>query len=185
MGEAKFADKRCLLLGFNFSTTTSFILEFGQEYVRFWSNGLQVVKSTADAWVTATAYEIGDYVLESSIIYYCVTDHTSAALFATDLTAGNWVAQDIVEVPTPYAEADLRGLQFCPINDLIYITHPLHYVRKLTRVADDDWTFEQVIWEYPPTLDENIEDITLTQWYGRLRSRFFRIFTSGLSDPCG
>lgn len=42
LGAAKFANRRCRLIGFNFSTTTRFILEFGHLYVRFWSNGVQV-----------------------------------------------------------------------------------------------------------------------------------------------
>src|SRR5258705_5895395 len=44
LGKAKFGDKRCMLVGFNFSITTNFILEFGDKYIRFWSNGLQVQK---------------------------------------------------------------------------------------------------------------------------------------------
>ena len=31
----------------------------------------------------------------------------------------------------------------------------------MTRVADDKWTAAKVIWTFPPTLDENIEQITL------------------------
>ena len=162
LGEAKYPDKQCFLFGFNFSTTTNFVLEFGEGYCRFWSNGVQVVISTADDWVTATDYEVGDYVTESNLIYYCIADHTSAAAFATDLAAMRWIEQDILEVPTPYEAGDLRGLQFCPINDIIYITHPGFPPQKMTRVADDDWTFEKVVWDYPPTLDENIEDITIT-----------------------
>jgi len=50
-----------------------------------------------DAWVAITAYKIGDYVLQSNIIYYCLEEHTSAAAFATDLAADKWVEQDIYD----------------------------------------------------------------------------------------
>jgi len=42
LGAAKHSDKRCRLLGFNFSTTTNFMLEAGDLYLRFWKNGASV-----------------------------------------------------------------------------------------------------------------------------------------------
>lgn len=43
------------------------------------------------AWVTATAYALGDVVTSSGTAYRCVSAHTSSAAFATDLTAGKWI----------------------------------------------------------------------------------------------
>lgn len=43
-----------------------------------------------DAWGTATPYALGDLVVESNKIYYCLVNHTSGT-FATDLSAGNWL----------------------------------------------------------------------------------------------
>ena len=42
LGAAKFGDKRCRVIGFNFSTTTNFVLEFGDQYLRFWTEAVQV-----------------------------------------------------------------------------------------------------------------------------------------------
>lgn len=42
----KFADKKNRLFPFNFSTATRFVLEFGHEYVRFITNGVQVMNPT-------------------------------------------------------------------------------------------------------------------------------------------
>lgn len=166
LGKAKFQDKPCRLIGFNFSVTTNFILEFGEKYVRFWTNAIQVTKPTASVsvWVTAHAYKVGDYVTQTSVMYYCTTAHTSGT-FATDLAAGKWVQQNILEVPTPYLASEVRDIQYCQINDLMYLTHPDHPPAKLTRKADDDWTYAEIAWSgtqgWPPTLDENIENITL------------------------
>lgn len=41
------------------------------------------------AWLTATAYGLGDLVLESGSTYICIVAHTSGT-FATDLTAVKW-----------------------------------------------------------------------------------------------
>lgn len=160
LGNAKFPNRAARLIPFNFSTTTNFQLEFGHEYIRFWSNGVQVQKSSAPDWLTATAYVEGNYVTESSIIYFCVVPHTSGT-FATDLAAGNWVQQSILEVPTPYQESQLRAIHYCQINDVMYLVHPNHYPAKLSRIADDDWTWAKLVWKFPPTIDENVTNITV------------------------
>jgi hypothetical protein len=43
LGEAKFANKRCRLIPFNFSVTTRFVLEFGEGYIRIWGNNSPVL----------------------------------------------------------------------------------------------------------------------------------------------
>jgi hypothetical protein len=43
LGSPKFDNRRCRLIGFNFSTTTRFVIEMGHQYLRFWSNGVQVL----------------------------------------------------------------------------------------------------------------------------------------------
>lgn len=116
LGGAKLSDRRCRLAGFNFSTTTNFILEFGHEYLRFWSNGLAVETSPGVP----------------------------------------------LELDTPYAEGDLRELQYVQVNDLMYLVHPNHAPMKLSRLADTNWTFEAVAWDWPAFLDENIEATTVT-----------------------
>ena len=160
LGPAKFPDKSCRLIGFNFSVTTNFVLEFGDKYIRFWSNGQQVLKAAGPAWLLSHAYVVGDYVGVAGIFYYCVIPHTSIS-FAADLAAGKWIVQQIVEVPTAYLSSELREMQYCQINDLMYITHANHPPAKLTRLADDNWTFGDIIWKWPPVLDENVANITI------------------------
>jgi hypothetical protein len=162
MGRAKFGNKKAALIPFNFSRTTSFQIELGDGYVRFWSNRQQVEKSSAGAWVTATPYVVGAYVTVSGTMYFCVAAHTSAVAFATDLGAGRWVAQDIYELPSPYLEADVFAIQFTQINDVIYLVHPGYAPRKLSRLADDNWTLAEVVWDWPAMLDENVEPTTIT-----------------------
>lgn len=43
------------------------------------------------AWATGTAYTVGTRVIESSIVYFCISAHTSGT-FATDLSGGKWRA---------------------------------------------------------------------------------------------
>lgn len=114
LGEAKLANQRCRLIGFNFSTTTRFVLEFGHQYIRVWGNDSPVLSGGVP-----------------------------------------------FEVASPYLEAELREIQYVQINDIMYLAHANHAPRKLTRVADDNWTLAVVKWDYPPVLEQNITPVTI------------------------
>jgi hypothetical protein len=116
LGTAKLSDRKARLIGFNFSTSTRFVLEFGHQYFRVWGNGVPVESSPG------------------------VT----------------------LELSTPYDETHLRELQTVQINDVLYIAHSNYAVRKLTRVADDNWTLAEVAWTYPPTVDLDPTDQEIT-----------------------
>lgn len=66
--------------------------------VRTWTLGSDVLALIASGkflvrggWITATAYALGDIVLQGGIVYICMVAHTSGT-FATDLAAGKWGA---------------------------------------------------------------------------------------------
>jgi hypothetical protein len=109
IGTTKTSDTQSRLIGFNFSTTTRFVIELGVGYLRVWnpSGTLQTISGTA------------------------------------------------TELATPYAAVDLREIQYCQINDIMYFAHANYPPRKLTRVSDTNWTFAEVKFEYPPLLDSS------------------------------
>jgi len=114
LGEAKQADKQCRLIGFNFSVTTRFVLEFGDQYIRVWGNDGPVLSGGSP-----------------------------------------------LELASPYLEAELREIQYVQVSDIMYLAHANHAPRKLTRVANNNWTLATVKWEYPPVLDQNITPVTI------------------------
>ena len=119
LGYAKNDDKKCVLVPFQFSVNTKFMLEFGEFYVRFWSNDVQVLDP----------------------------DNLPNPL----------------EKGTPYLESELYELQIRAVNDVVYITHPNHKVRKLTRVEDDVWTTDNADLDLPfVDPDVNSTEVTLT-----------------------
>jgi hypothetical protein len=71
-----------------------------------------------------------------------------------------------LEVTSTYQESELFEMQFEQIQDVVYITHPNHPLRKLIRLANDDWSLVNVDWSdefnYPPMADENRTTTTLT-----------------------
>jgi len=66
-----------------------------------------------DAWVTSHAYTVGDFVLNTNTIYYCLITHSSAGLFATDLAAAKWVEEDIYDPSFTDAFATLLAYDLC------------------------------------------------------------------------
>jgi len=163
INETKDSTKTSRLLRFVFNRADSYVIEMGDEYFRFYTGLGQVQKTLGDtdAWVTATAYYVGDFVKESSIIYYCIVDHTSGT-FATDLAANKWVAQSTYELPHPYAEADLFEVQYAQLNDVIYMTHKDYPPQVLTRLGANDWTMAAFVYIGSPYLEDNTGAVTLT-----------------------
>src|SRR5690348_3340760 len=95
---------------FVFNDDQTYVLEFGDKYLRFFHAGGRVLVSDVAAWTSGTDYTQGDLVADGAANYYCRADHTSGA--DTEPGVGNayqtkWapLEADIYEVPTPYAIA--------------------------------------------------------------------------------
>lgn len=58
--------------------------------------------------------------------------------------SANGSAAPIIEVTTTYAETELQELRFAQYNDVLYITHENHPLRKLTRNSETSWTLSAV-----------------------------------------
>jgi len=71
-----------------------------------------------------------------------------------------------VEIVSPYLTADLFEIDFAQTNDIMYITHPDHAPRKLSRISDDEWILHEVNFNTEPLIDDffAIDDpTTMTQ----------------------
>ena len=103
------------LIPFEFSTEQTYILEFGNQYIRFYRNNGQIESS-------GSPYEIS----------------------------------------TPYLTAELFDIKFAQSADVMYITHPNHQTRKLSRTGHTSWTLAAVEFTNGPYLDANITATTIT-----------------------
>jgi len=152
MGRPKFDDRRCRLIGFNFSTTTRFVLELGHKYMRFWSNGFSVqAPFPTTVWTANQPYQRGQYVASGGISYYVEIDHV-ADILSLDIAAGKIVPRTTLEIPMPYEEQHLREVQYIQLNDIMYFAHANYPVLKVSRFADDDWEASEVDWSFPPLI---------------------------------
>ena len=67
-----------------------------------------------------------------------------------------------VEFTTPYTTAQLDEIKFAQTADVMYISHPSHAPRKLTRTSHTAWTINEVVLQRGAMLDQNLTTTTLT-----------------------
>ena len=115
VAEVKDSTKETRLIPFEFSTTQTYILEFGDQYIRFYKDNGQILSG-------GSAYEIS----------------------------------------SPYLEAELFDIKFAQSADVMYLCHPNHAVRKLSRTGHTAWTLTEVDFQNGPFMDHNISTTTLT-----------------------
>ncbi len=105
ISEVKDSTKKTRLIPFEFSTTQTYILEFGDQYIRFFKDKGQILSS-------GSAYEIS----------------------------------------SPYLEAELFDIKFAQSADVMYLVHPNHDVRKLSRTGHTSWSLATVSFSGSPSL---------------------------------
>jgi hypothetical protein len=90
----------------------------------------------------------------------------NVAVFSDVLTATEvaslYTSTGIYEISDSYLEADLFGIQRVQSADVLFSVHGGYMPTKLLRYAHDDWAIEDIAFDWPPFLDENITDITIT-----------------------
>lgn len=173
LGEVKDSSVKNRLIPFQFKTSDTYILEFGDQTMRVYRNGLQILNGTAKTITGITqanpgvvtsashGFSNGDEVFVSGIVgmtelngrNYLVANVTTNTftlqdLFGNDIDTSGFTAyssageaEEIYEIATPYAEADLFALNYVQSADTMYIVHPSYDIRVLTRVANNNWSF--------------------------------------------
>ena len=130
------------LIGFNFSTTTRFVIELGVGYLRVWNPATGALQA-----ISSGGTEIG----------------------------------------TMYYGADLREIQYCQVNDIMYFAHANYPPHKLSRLSDTNWTFEKVQFAYPPLLGSSDNQTNLSLGFATYPfvSGAFYLKDSNLFPPSG
>ncbi len=67
-----------------------------------------------------------------------------------------------VEVTTTYTTAQLAALKFAQSADVMYVVHPDHPIRKISRTSHVAWTLTEVSLARGPFLDPNTTTTTMT-----------------------
>lgn len=164
IGATKDQATRVRLIPFEFNSSQSFVLEFGNLYVRVWSNGAAVTLSTTPAaYNAATIYTQGQIVQYGGVYYYCLAQVVGTTP-GTSATYWYALTGSTVEVKTPYETADLPTLKYVQSADVMTICHPDHPPMQLKRYSNSDWRMEPFPNVLGPFEDVNT-DTTKSAYY--------------------
>ena len=178
LGEVKASANVTRLIPFEFKTSDTYALEFGNQYMRIYRNGLQILTGSPKAISAITkanpgvftsnshGYSNGDEIsltnggggmTELVARNYRVANVTTNTFTLTDLFgvalnttgfstySGSGVTVDkIYEVATPYTSAQINDVRFAQSADVMYLVHPSHAIRTLSRTDHNAWSFATV-----------------------------------------
>jgi hypothetical protein len=176
------------LISFEFNITQAYVLEFGNNYIRFLKDNGQITETAKTitaitkanpAVVTSTSHGFsnGDHVWIADVVGMTrlngrrfVVASTATNTFALtgedstsyDTYSSGGTASKTYEIATTYTSAELSELQFTQSADVMYIVHPNHPPAKLSRTAHTTWTLDDVDFTNGPYLDVNTTATTLT-----------------------
>lgn len=183
LGEVKDSSSITRLIPFEFKTADTYALEFGDQYMRVFRNGLQVlvdseksvssITQASPGVFTSSSHGLSDgdevylyneggdmtelvarnyLIANSTPNTFTLTDLFGNAIDTTSFTTytGSGVSVDkLFEVATPYTSAQVSDVRFAQSADVMYLVHPSHAVRTLSRTDHNAWTFAA------PTINEN------------------------------
>jgi len=158
------------LLPFEFNTKQTYVLEVGNEYMRFHAQGGQIVEAgkavTAATSTTITVvghgYTTGEEVylaglggitnLEGRNVIVTVIDADTFTI--SDLNgspiviSGTYISGGesfrVYEISTPYDADDIFDLEYAQSGDVLTIVHPSYAPRELVRITNTDWTLTEI-----------------------------------------
>ena len=138
----KDSTKKTRLIPFTYSTTQTMVLEFGQGYIRFHTQGETLLAGTGAAYNGATSYVVGDMVSYGGSNYYCIL--ASTGNLPTNVTYWFLISSPAYEIPSPYLEADLFGIHHVQSSDVLTLVHPNYAPRELRRLGATKWTLVKI-----------------------------------------
>jgi len=150
INEVKDSTKKVRLIPFIFNSEQTYVLEFGEQYIRVYRNGAIVTVSGVSAWQDSHGYVVGDLASYSGTNYYCIQAHTSVLATNRPGTGTSWqdywyaLTGDIYEIPTDYLEDDLATLNYDQSADVVTITHPSYPTAELARTGHTAWTLTDI-----------------------------------------
>ena len=125
-GEVKYSNKITRNIKFVFNSEQTYMLEFGDKYVRFIKDGGYIVYPD---------------------------NHQKAG--------------QLVEITTPYSDADLPYIKRSQSGDVLTLTHPKYPVKNLSRYSHYDWRIENAVFEPEIAAPTGIKAV----WKGEISSK--------------
>ena len=161
------------LLPFEFNTEQTYVLELGNQYMRFHTQGAQIVEAgkaitgASGSTITAVAhgYSTGQEVYLSGLggvtnlngrnvkvtvtgaDTFTITDLNDSAITITGTYTSGGQSFRVYEIATPYLAADLFDIEHAQSADVLTIVHPNYAPRELVRITNTNWTLTEISFE--------------------------------------
>lgn len=174
------------LIPFQASFNISYILEFGDGYIRFFNQSAPILESNhaitgatqANPCVLSVTntYSVGDWVFVSNVggmtqlngNYYSILARTAGSITLGDLngnpidstTFGAYTSGGrtarVYTIASPYAAADLALLKFAQNINALILTHPSYAPASLTLIASNNWLLANINFGTTASIPQNI-----------------------------
>ena len=159
--EVKDSTKSTRLLSFTFNTTQTMVLEFGDQYFRFHTQGQTLFYSDGAAWSGSTTYALGDIAKHNGVNYYSRQNSNTNINPATHQNKGAYwypmpTNPNVYEIPHPYLEAELFDVNYVQSADVITLVHPNHAPRELRRLGATQWELRVIDFGSPLAAPTNV-----------------------------
>jgi len=161
--ETKDSSKAACIRPFTYSNTQTMALEFGDQYVRFHTQGATLLAGSPPAYNGGTAYEAGDLFSSGGVNYYVKADTTGNA--PPNATYYYPLPSAAYEIPTPYLEADIFDIHWVQSADVLTLVHPNYAPRELRRLGATSWVLAEISFASslaPPAATSAVATVTGT-----------------------
>jgi hypothetical protein len=141
--------KATRLMPFIYSADDAYLLEWGDDYLRFIKDGEAVTTDDfpISAWSNAENYTIGDIVSKGGSNWYAIADSNNKD---PESEASYWYelpADGTFQIPSPYADTLLSSLQWAQSADVMTITSGATLVYELRRYSAWKWALIPVTFQ--------------------------------------
>lgn len=162
-------EDRRRFIRFEYRTTDTYQLMFGDEHVWFFREGgllthtataITDITNANPAVVTSAAHGLsnGDPVWITGVSgmtqinnrVFTVANATTNTFELSGVNSTGYAgyvsggtAAEVVQLTTPYTISELPMIQHAQINDVIYLVHPDHPIRKVVRNSNTSWSLQE------------------------------------------
>lgn len=157
---------KCRLIPFQFSLEQTVVIELGDQYARFHTNGgtvlepVKVITGQVGTTLTVVAhgFSANDTVFINGAFYSVVSVADVNSFVIARLPAGPvpsgldaFTVARVYTVATPYVEADLFEITHVQSSDVLTFTHPSYPPAELRRLGVSNWEYRVIA--FTPLLD--------------------------------
>ena len=144
-----------VFIPFQFSASQNYILEFGDQYIRFFANNGQLITVGTSYQLFGTLGNSANIQLPLSIFHATRTNTLPLPNEILTAPPSPITAGSILELQSPYAVGAVPNIRWAQNGDTLYLFHAQYRPFKLQRQSQTEWTIKPVFFTDGPYLPAN------------------------------